>query len=343
MPPSKNALLRYATIDACLQRRGRHWKFEDLRQAVIARLDAHLGTGAEVSVRTLREDLKNMRPGGATGYNAPIEFTLEQGYFYSEPDYSIFNSPLTIEDLVVLQQALNTLKQLQGLGGANELQEVVERLELRLSYQSELHERVILQFEHSPNYQGQKWLNGLYAAIKDQQAILLNYRPFLAQVTRQHVVYPYLLKQYNGRWFLVAQRKGQIAGASVFALDRIQGLEPAGDTYLASASDPTTFFEHLIGVSVLPGAEVVRIRLRFAPTRLPYVLTKPIHPSQQVEDTNNGQFVTLNLAPTRELFTLLLSFGADVEILEPLQLRQQLRAELTHALENYPFAYTKVV
>jgi hypothetical protein len=54
MPPSNNALLRYATLDECLQRRARRWTFADLQAAVAERLDAQLGNGGKVSVRTLR-------------------------------------------------------------------------------------------------------------------------------------------------------------------------------------------------------------------------------------------------------------------------------------------------
>ncbi|TYZ12718.1 WYL domain-containing protein [Hymenobacter lutimineralis] len=337
MPPSKNALLRYATIDECLQSKGRRWSFEELRQAVEERLDAQYGAGGGISVRTLREDLKNMRPGGATGYNAPLEVTPERGYHYTEPGYSIFNTPLTVGDLSVLHQALGTLKQLQGLGLAAGLQEVVDRLELRLSYQDEQAGRVVLQFEQTPSYQGQQWLNSLYAAVRERQALWLTYQAFQATESRREVVHPYLLKQYNGRWFLVAQRHGRTGGASVFALDRVQGVETAAESYQPSTSDPASYFKYLIGVSILPQAELLDIRLRFAQTRLPYVLTKPLHPTQQVEESAAGTLVRLQLVPTRELLTLLLSFGADVEVVDPAPLREQIKEELKRALLlNYP-------
>jgi predicted DNA-binding transcriptional regulator YafY len=335
MPASKNILLRYATIDECLQRKARHWTFEKLRQAVSDRINMQLGTSEGVSVRTLREDLKNMRPGGATGYNAPLDFTPEQGYHYSEPNYSIFNSPLTIEDLVILQEVLRTIKQLQGLGMAEEMEPLVQRLELRLSYQNELANKVILQFEQPSSYSGQQWLSQLYSAIKQELALTLVYQPFTAILERHEVVHPYLLKQYNGRWFVVGQRHNQQLGASVFALDRIKSIEAHEEVYQASFTDPATWFKKLIGMSILPAAQEVRVLLRFAPERLPYVLTKPLHISQQVQEAMNGPVVELQIIPTRELLTLLLSFGGDVEVLEPGDLRECLANELRRAAERY--------
>lgn len=335
MPPSNNALLRYATLDECLQRRARHWTFEELRNAVVERLAAQLGSKGKVSVRTLREDLKNMRPGGSTGYEAPIEFSPERGYYYAEEAYSIFNMPVTIEDLAVLHQVQGTLRQLQGLGLADELRELVQRLELRLSYQEQQQEWELVQFEQTPEYQGQQWLRRLYAAIRAQQSVWLSYQPFGAEAAKREVVSPYLLKQYNGRWFVVGQRHGRALGASIFALDRIQGIEPVDVSYQATQTDPAMWFAKLIGVSLLPAAQEVTVRLRFTPVRLPYVLTKPLHASQQVRDTADGPTVDLQLIPTRELLTLVLSFGGDVEVLEPEDLRGRVVNELQRAVDRY--------
>lgn len=335
MPPSKNALLRYTIIDNCLRRTARQWSFSKLRESVAVAVNEQLGTTSGISVRTLREDLKNMRIGGTTGYDAPIEYDSSRGYYYSDPAYSILNSPLTIDDLVVLQQAIATLKQLQGLGLSDDLQAVVQRLELRFSYHEALDERVICQFEHPASYIGQHWLGSLYTAISNRQAQWLTYQSFQASEPQREVVHPYLLKQYNQRWFLVAQREGRPTGASVFALDRIQNLEYAPDRYQESELAPPTFFAHLLGVSILPHSQLQKVRLCFAETRLPYVLTKPLHSSQEVETTSKGPVVSLTLIPTRELITLLLSFGADVEVIDPPQLREKLRTELAKALIQY--------
>jgi predicted DNA-binding transcriptional regulator YafY len=335
MPSSKNALLRYATIDECLQRKGRRWTFKDLRAAVAAKLEEQAGLEGKVSVRTLREDLKNMRLGGVTGYEAPLEFCPEKGYHYAEPGYSIFNSPLTIGDLGILQQALGTLKQLQGLGLAADLQDVVQRLELRLSYRDRFSDRVVLQFEQPTNYQGQQWLGEMYAAVREQKPYWITYQSFHAEKALKEVVHPYLLKQYNGRWFLVGQRHGRAIGASVFALDRVKGLEISTEKFQPAQGDPTSYFENLIGVSVLAEAEIQDIKLRFSSSRLPYVLTKPLHPSQQLKQTASGPLIVLKLVPTRELITLLLGFGADLEVVEPVGLRDQLHQELKRASAIY--------
>ncbi|MBC6612407.1 WYL domain-containing protein [Hymenobacter sp. BT507] len=333
MPPTKNALLRYAAIDACLQRTTQQWSFERLRREVAAVLAEHVDSAGGVSVRTLREDLKNMRPGGATGYNAPILFEPERGYYYGEAGYSIFASPVTVHDLPTLQQAVGLLRQLTGLGLSRELGEVVERLELRLSGQAQAVRETICQFEQPTSYQGQEWLGALYVAVQQQQVQRIIYQPFGATQPDELLVHPYLLKQYNGRWFLIGQREGWQTSLSVFALDRIQQLHTDKQTFLPHAGEVNQYFTHLIGVSILPHAELAEVRLRFTKSRLPYVLTKPLHASQTL-DKNTDEKV-LQVVPTRELVSVLLSYGGDVEVLAPAILREQLAEEAKRMLGYY--------
>lgn len=333
MPPTKNPLLRYAAIDACLQRTTQHWSFERLRKEVAAVLAEHIDSAGGVSIRTLREDLKNMRPSGATGYNAPIVFDSESGYSYSEAGYSIFASPVTVHDLPVLQQAVGLLRQLTGLGLSRELGDILERLELRLSGQAHAAQETICQFEQPTSYQGQEWLGTLYAAVQQRQVQRMMYQPFGATQPEEFLVHPYLLKQYNGRWFLIGQREGWQTSLSVFALDRIRQLQDDRQTFLPHTGEVNHYFTNLIGVSILPHAEQAEVRLRFEQERLPYVLTKPLHASQTLaSDTNE---IVLKVIPTRELVSVLLSYGGDVEVIAPAILRERLAQEVKRMTSHY--------
>jgi predicted DNA-binding transcriptional regulator YafY len=333
MPPTKNPLLRYAAIDACLQRTAQNWSFERLRKQVSVVLAEYVDGTDSVSVRTLREDLKNMRPGGATGYNAPIVFNQERGYHYSEIGFSIFDSPVTVHDLPVLQQAMILLRQLTGLGLSQELGEVVERLELRLSGQVQAEQETICQFEQPVDCQGQEWLGPLYSAIRQQQVQRISYQPFGAIQPVELVVHPYLLKQYNGRWFLIGQREEWQTSLSVFALDRVRRLQADQQVFLPHNGSVNEHFADLIGVSILPHAQLVEVRLRFIDKRLPYVLTKPLHTSQRFD--SESKEVVLQVVPTRELLSVLLSYGGDVEVMTPIILREQLAQEVNQMMGYY--------
>ena len=340
MPVNKNALARYGWLDDCLHRRQRHWTIEDLIEAVSEKM-AEFGVGREkgISKRQVQEDIKNMRPGGITGYEAPIECNRNTGhYYYADPAYSIRNSPLVQADADVLRQALAMLQQFQGLGLNDELHELAQRVAGHLQAQPAAEAaQQLISFEQVPDYAGVRWLGPLYQAIRGRQVLVLRYRPFGAAEAWEATVQPYLLKQYNHRWFLIGEGTGR-PGLSNYALDRIELLAPAtAQAYLPPPAYLAARFDTIVGVSVPDaGNQPVLVRLRFRTSRGQYVRTKPLHPSQQVgAETSEGLEVGLHLIPTQELETLLLSFGDDVEVLAPASLRERLEKRLQAAVKNY--------
>jgi predicted DNA-binding transcriptional regulator YafY len=343
MPVNKNALFRYSIIDSCLQRTQRKWFFDDLLQEINMAYEEAYGTGRCISRRSLYGDIANMKEGGTSGYEAPIDFTLEKGYFYRKRGYSIFDSPIKISDLPVLQQVLSNLRQLLGLGLTEELNELVQRLEYRLSRSSPTIAPNIIQFEAVPTYTGLPWLEPLYQAIRHQVAVELHYQPFHALNPQISVVHPHLLKQFNQRWFLLGIKDGQLKH-STFALDRIQKISSVDATdYLPITIDPEAYFERIIGSSVPEGREIEDIQLWFSATRWPYIRTKPLHKSQTIlKASSSGTVVCLNLIPTRELITLLLSFGSDVRVLKPLSMQQEIQACLKESLAAYNLLNTSI-
>src|SRR5271156_1718071 len=105
MPINKLALVRYKTIDNCLQNRLRKWTLEDLVAACSDALYEYEGIAKGVSVRTVQLDIQNMRS-EKLGYNAPIVVTDKKYYSYEDKNYSITNIPLTSQDLGTLNEVV---------------------------------------------------------------------------------------------------------------------------------------------------------------------------------------------------------------------------------------------
>ena len=61
MPVSKNALIRYKTIDNCLRNHYRKWTLEDLIDACSDALSEYEGRDENVSRRTVQADIQIMR------------------------------------------------------------------------------------------------------------------------------------------------------------------------------------------------------------------------------------------------------------------------------------------
>ncbi len=108
MPANKNALIRYKTIDNCLRNKYRRWTLDDLVEACCDALYEMEGIRKGVSARTVQMDLQIMRS-DKLGYNAPIEVYDKIYYRYADPDYSITEMPLTMDDCTLLKKAIDLL------------------------------------------------------------------------------------------------------------------------------------------------------------------------------------------------------------------------------------------
>ena len=128
MPVNRNALIRYRTIDKCLQNRRRKWTIENLMDACSDALYDYEGIDKPISLRTIRMDLNAMRS-DKLGYNAPIIVVDKKYYTYDDPDYAITDIPLTAQDLGVLQEISQLPRQFKGFSHFNAMNDMLYKLE----------------------------------------------------------------------------------------------------------------------------------------------------------------------------------------------------------------------
>ena len=108
MPANKNALIRYKTIDRCLRNRYRRWTLDDLLDACCDALYDMEGITKGVCARTVQMDIQIMRT-DKLGYNAPIVVYDKIYYTYADPDYSITEMPLSMDDYLLIKEAITLL------------------------------------------------------------------------------------------------------------------------------------------------------------------------------------------------------------------------------------------
>lgn len=109
MPVNKNALIRYKTIDNCLRNKYRRWTLNDLVDACSDALYDMEGITKGVCARTVQMDIQMMRS-DKLGYNAPIEVYDRIYYRYADPDYSITDMPLSMDDCKLIKKAILLLE-----------------------------------------------------------------------------------------------------------------------------------------------------------------------------------------------------------------------------------------
>ena len=335
MPVNRNALIRYRTIDKCLQNRRRKWTIEDLIDACSEALYEYEGIEKDISMRTIRLDLNAMRS-SKLGYNAPIIVTDKKYYSYEDADYSIANIPLTTQDLGILQEVSHLLQQFKGFSHFSEVSEMVNKLEDKI-YSEQHQQASVIDFEKNELLTGIEWLDVLYKAIIQQQTLQLSYQSFKARQASDIIFFPYLLKEYRNRWFVLGMKK-EGKEMLTLALDRIQSIESSAQhKFIAPKSfDSSTYFADIIGVTKNLGNRPVKVRFKASRQQTPYINTKPIHPSQQVEEKlPDGAIFSITVIPNFELERELLGFGDGLKVLSPESLVKRLKNIVSSMQEIY--------
>jgi predicted DNA-binding transcriptional regulator YafY len=333
MPINKLALVRYKTIDNCLQNRFRKWTLEDLMEAVSEALYEYEGITKGISRRTIQLDLQNMRS-EKLGYNAPIIVTDKKYYSYEDKSYSITNIPLTDQDLGTLNEVVGVLKQFKGFGYFQELTGMVTKLEDKL-YKQQHKGRSYIDFEKNELLKGLEFIDPLHKAIIHKKTIEVTYQSFKANQSQQIVFYPYLLKEYRNRWFLFGtNRRGH--NSQILALDRIEKVKEISERYVKPEVDVHSYFDDVIGVSKTPSQRPSTVVFKIDRENAPYVITKPIHPSQKLlKEMEDGIIFSIDVIWNFELERELLGFGDNLQVLAPRRLSARIQARLRNTLQKY--------
>lgn len=174
-------------------------------------------------------------------------------------------------------------------------------------------------------------------ASVNHQVLRITYRNYKnCEEVRIAVVHPWYVKQYNNRWFLMAY-DAEADRITNFALDRIQELQvEEGIAFIPNKEiDFEHYFDDIFGVTIPPSdVEKIRVVLQFSKKQYPYIVSKPLHHSQEIVDDENC-ILAVEVRPTYEFTQLILSFGKDVKVLEPEPYRQEIIDNIRRNLQNY--------
>lgn len=334
MATNKNALIRYKTIDLCLQNRGRTWTLVDLIDACSDALYEAEGKDVLVSKRTVQLDIQHMRS-DKLGYNAPIIVYDRKYYTYSDPDYSITSSRLTSNDLGIISESIEILRQFKDFSLFNDLHGIIQKLEDKIHNEHAGHS--IIHIEKNEHLRGLEHLDTLYQAILKKIVLVLSYQSFKSRRKGTIIFHPYILKEYNNRWFVIGRQEGKTPILTL-ALDRIESIDMDLKTpYKQHDFNPDTYYENTYGVTVLPDDKIMDVVLWIDRSNAPYVRTKPFHHSQCILETHRDRSITISLRlhHNYELERLILGFGAGIEVRSPRRLKQRIKKQMRAALERY--------
>lgn len=150
------------------------------------------------------------------------------------------------------------------------------------------------------------------------RVVRLLHRGFGREEAFEHILHPYLVKEYRNRWYIIGWLES-VEAIRTFGLDRIEEMSVVDDAEFRENSDfdAEDFFKYVYGISE-PDGKPVEVHLRFTPHQANYVLSKPLHHTHKVvKDTKSGLVVSYNVVPNYEFLQQILHFGDQVKVLKP--------------------------
>ena len=297
--------------------------------------------GIEKSSRTIKSDIKKFKE----EYHAPFDENLPKDgrgirYRYSDSDFSVMENVLSEEDKRILAKLLGKVRE-YGINPNYAL--FLSLLEHVITGQNASDiELDTVQFSNNAFLKGiDEWFSPLLDSITHKKAVTLSYKPYGKDVLEYNIS-PYMLRQFNDRWFLIARIDNR-QNLTSFAIDRIEEADiPGKGVYIPCRLDEIIDrFSNVYGVSGAFDKEprLEKVVLKVASSRISYIDTKPIHPDQRIEIIPNcpgwSKLTIPKIVVNKELISLLLSFGPDVEVVSPAALRDQIKTTLQNVLGLY--------
>ena len=303
MPANKNAMTRYMILDELLSNRYHDYSLDDLTEEVSRRLSELYSDTKGVVRRTIEKDIDYIENEGP--FMAEIErkwvpcvnshgkTSQKKCLRYKEPGFSIFKKELSDDEKYLLREALSLLGQFDGLPNL----EALEQLRQSLQMPDKSCYNPIISFTKNP-LENSNLLGELFTVISQRQVVELHYHTFAAPDDDRHIIFhPYLLKEYNRRWFVIG------------AADSDGKIESPIYQIIFWANDKEK----------------------------DYIKTKPIHESQRNLTGENeerlrienpclkgGSFFRIDCKYNYELIRELTSFGNGVIVLTPSKIREEI-------------------
>lgn len=336
MPTNKNALARIAILDALLADRHHYYSLDDLTEKCNERLE-EIGVST-VTRRCIEKDIDFIE-GASFGGNID-KGTINGKYClrYADPSFSIFTKKLSDDEKNLLQEVLSTIGQFDGLSNFEWIGNLKQRLDIE--------ERPkVISFSNNPYLKNSNLLAQIFDYVSHKNVVKVCYSAFTSAKSGM-CFHPYLLKQYNDRWYLIgaADSDGKILN---LALDRITSIEPVADKeFVEPAEDFADRFEDIVGVTVIDGKPLEHIVFWVGDASKDYVESKPLHGSQKIINADddlrqqfptlkNGRFFSIDCIANYELIRELSSFGRELIVLTPDDVRERVVGWFTGAVERY--------
>lgn len=334
MAQGKNAYIRYKVLDRCFRDSRKRYYIEDLLDACNDELYNY--DGSSVTERTIRDDIHFMQRQAGGGVPLVKKYDGHRAYYmYSDRNFSIMDLPMSQSEVEMLSDTIQMLSRFKGLPNHEWLNATLAQM--KSTFNINHAKASYVSFSQNEDLKGLKYFTPLYESIVSQHVLSLEYHKF-GGPSYNRIIHPYQLRQYNNRWFLVGKEPtvSEKLPIVVVPLDRIDNYKILeNEKFSPLKGDVEAYFKDMVGVSPKFGESCQHVVFKAYHPADSYIVTKPIHHSQRVVERHEDYTIlSLDLIPTYEFETIMLTYADKCEILEPLDLRGKIKERAKNIVKS---------
>ncbi len=286
--------------------------------------------------RTVYRDLDALM---YAGFPVTSEKRDGKAYYRFLDSFQLGQIPFTPDELLALAFSEDLLKTLEGTVFHDSIRAALVKIRAGLGPELQAYlERLgdgfrVLPGPHKRYAAFRDTIRTLNEGVLEFRSLLMRYRTARTGEESSRRIDPYKVWYHGGALYVIGQdhRSGEIR---TFAVDRIQAIEKTADEFEIPADfDFDAYTASSFGVVAEPA---VPIRIRFTSEWASYVSEREWHASQSITPLPDGGLeLRMEAGGSQELANWVLSFGGGAEVLEPVSLREEVRASLKTALAHY--------
>lgn len=189
-------------------------------------------------------------------------------------------------------------------------------------------------FEDIPH--GTEYLQTIIDAMQQSKELAIDYQPFYGH-RASYTIQPYAMKAYHQRWYVLGYIK-ELNAIRNIALDRLLEMTITEESFsFPEDFNAEKYYENTVGIFVNDDLSPVKVKLKVYGYQIEYLRSLPLHKSQRETLSKYGEFCVFEykLCLTPELSSQILAMGENVEVLEPIELREEIKRRLNDCLNRY--------
>ncbi len=176
-------------------------------------------------------------------------------------------------------------------------------------------------------------LTRLRDALLYQYRVSISYKPRGRAEAESYDLDPYTLIVYKGGLYLLAYARNR-KGVRTFAVERITSVTVGKERFqLPDDFNPEEELRQAFGIVAEP---VMTVRVKFSAEIAATVRERSWHESQEIsEEPDGGIILSFQAGGKMEILAWLLSFGAHALVLEPPELREEVKRSVASLARMY--------